>query len=444
MKNSRAIAMEVLLAWEKSQESLDQVLDSIVSGVAMDDQRDKQFVMALVYGVVRWQGYLDALIQKFSRHPLSGMKPLTLAALRVGLYQLVFLDRVPESAAINETVQALKLAKQPKWLTGFVNGVLRAMVRQRASLAAPDETAAVLSHPGWLVARWEGLFGPERTRLICWINNIPPPLVVRVNHGRISTDDYLALLREKGFESERGLFAPEAVRINNFQGSVTVLPGFDQGLFVVQDEAAQLVTQLLAPFVNGRYLDGCAGLGGKTLHLAQLVPAGARVVAVEPSRKRQALLKENLQRLGGPEIEICGQTLQEFAGQNQEGFAGILIDAPCSGLGVIRRQPDIRGKRSLAALQGYQDKQRTLLEAAAGLLENDGVLVYATCSIEPRENEEVIAGFLQAHPEFFITPAQEYLPQAARGFCDKQGFLKTTPDQGLDGFFAARMCRQDY
>ncbi|MCX5863752.1 MAG: 16S rRNA (cytosine(967)-C(5))-methyltransferase RsmB [Deltaproteobacteria bacterium] len=442
MINSRAIAMDTLLSWEKSQEPLDQVLEGMLSGSAVDDPRDRQLVMALVYGVVRWQGYLDAIIQKFASHPLHQMKPLTLAALRVGLYQLVFLDRIPESAAINETVQGLKSARQPKWLTGFVNGVLRAMVRQRAALPAPDEAAAVLSHPAWLVARWEELFGSARTRLICGINNTMPPLVVRVNSRRISVDDWLALLRENKIACERGLFAQEAVRIDNFQGSVTALPGYEQGFFVVQDEAAQMVTQLLAPFASARYLDACAGLGGKALHLAQLLPESGRVVAVEPSLKRQALLKDNLRRLGGPEIEIHSTTLQDFAAQRQEAFAGVLVDAPCSGLGVIRRQPDIRWQRSLAALQGYQEKQLALLGAAAGLVEQRGVLVYATCSIDLLENDEVIAAFLTAHPEFFITLAQEYLPEAARGLCDQQGFFKTTPEQGLDGFFAARMVKK--
>jgi 16S rRNA (cytosine967-C5)-methyltransferase len=434
--------MDTLLAWEKSQEPLDQVLEAMLSSETLDDPRDRQLVMALVYGVVRWQGYLDAIIQKFSSHPLHNMKPLTLAALRVGLYQLIFLDRIPESAAINETVQALKSARQPKWLTGFANGVLRAMARQKAALPAPDEAAAVLSHPAWLVARWEALFGSERARRICWINNTSPVLVVRVNSRRITTDDWLALLRENAIECERGLFAQDAVRINNFQGSVTALPGYGEGFFVVQDEAAQLVTQLLAPFSNARYLDGCAGLGGKTLHLAQLVPDSAVVVAVEPSLKRQALLRDNLHRLGGPEIEIHGGTLQDFSEQRQGGFAGVLVDAPCSGLGVIRRQPDIRWQRSLAALQDYQHRQRELLSAAAGLVEKGGVLVYATCSIDPKENDEVIGAFIGEHPEFFITPAQEYLPDAAKGFCDGKGFLKTTPEQGLDGFFAARMVRK--
>ncbi|MBU2538074.1 MAG: 16S rRNA (cytosine(967)-C(5))-methyltransferase RsmB [Proteobacteria bacterium] len=439
MINSRAIAMNTLLAWEKSTKPLDQHLDNTVSGASLDDPRDKQLVMALVYGVVRWQGYLDAIIQKFSSHPVTKMKPLTLVALRIGLFQLVFLDRVPESAAINETVQALKLSRQPKWLTGFVNGVLRAMVRQRGDLAAPDEAAAVLSHPPWLVARWESLFGKERTKQICWINNTLPVLVVRVNTRRIPVDDWMNLLRENGVECERGLFGPAAVRINNFQGPVTTLSGYEQGMFAVQDEAAQLVTPLLAPFVGGRYLDGCAGLGGKTLHLANLLPEGARVVAVDPSLKRQGLLKDNLQRLGGPEIEIHGATLQEFAEQSQGGFAGVLVDAPCSGLGVIRRQPDIRWKRSMEVLQGYKARQLELLKAAALLVERGGVLVYATCSIDPMENDEVIAGLLAEHPEFSVSPAQEYLPEAARGFCDGNGFFKTTPEQGLDGFFAARL-----
>ena len=441
MINSRAIAMDTLLAWEKAQEPLDQVLEAMVSLAAMDDPRDRQLVMALVYGVVRWQGYLDATIRKFSSHPLHHMKPLTLAALRVGLYQLIFLDRIPESAAINETVQALKSARQPKWLTGFANGVLRAVARQKAALAAPDEAAAVLSHPAWLVARWEALFGPERTRRICWINNTAPVLVVRVNTCRISVDDWLTRLRQNGIECERGFFAQEAVIIKNYQGPVTALPGYAEGFFAVQDEAAQMATQLLAPFASATYLDACAGLGGKTLHLAQILPEGGKVVAVEPSLKRQALLKANLGRLGGPEIEIHGTTLQDFAGQRQGGFAGVLVDAPCSGLGVIRRQPDIRWKRSLAALQGYQVRQRELLGAASGLLEKGGVLVYATCSVDPMENGEVIAAFIQEHPEFSLTPAQEYLPGAARSLCDDQGFFKTTPEQGLDGFFAARMMK---
>ncbi len=439
MSNSRAVAIETLIAWEKTGEPLDLVLETELTRHGFADSRDVSLVMAMVYGVVRWQGYLDGLNARAASHPLKKMKPLTLAALRIGLYQLLFMDRIPESAAINETVQALKAARQPKWLIGFANGLLRNLARAKATLPPPDDAAAMLSHPAWLVERWHGLFGPERTRLICGANNSLPVLTLLVNRKRITRDGFLDLLRQNSMCGEQGHFAPDAVRLPNFQGGIAELPGYAEGLFLVQDEAAQLVCHLLAPFTRGAYLDACAGLGGKALHLAQVLPESGRVVAVEPSQKRQTLLKANSQRLGGVEMEIHGTTLQEFAGQRQGAFAGVLVDAPCSGLGVIRRQPDIRWQRSLAALQGYQLKQRELLGAAAGLVEQGGVLVYATCSIDPMENDAVVAAFLNEHPEFSITQAQEFLPEAARGLCDEAGFLKTTAEQGLDGFFAARL-----
>ncbi len=442
MKNSRLLAMEILLAWEKSLEPLDQVLENGVAGKGSVDPRDRQLVMAMVYGVVRWQGYLDATISGSSTHPLKKMKPLTRAALRVGVYQLLFMDRIPESAAINETVQALKRAGQPKWLTGFLNGLLRTIARRKASLPAPDDAAAVLSHPKWLVERWREQFGAERTVRICAANNLLPPLVLRINTARIPVEEYLRLLRDNGMECERGRFAQEAVRLPAFRGNVADLPGYGDGFFQVQDEAAQLVTQLLAPFACGAYLDACAGLGGKTLHLAQLVSEGAHLVAVEPSEKRRVLLQDNFCRLGYKTPELYPGTLQQFAEQCQDRFKGILVDAPCSGLGVIRRQPDIRWSSSFEGLQRNQARQRELLATAAGLLEKGGVLVYATCSTDPLENDEVIRAFMQEQPEFLLTQARDYLPPAAHFLVDAAGCFRTTPEQGLDGFFAARMIRK--
>ncbi len=442
MKNSRLFAMETLLAWEKSLEPLDQVLESGAAEKGFIDPRDRQLVMAMVYGVVRWQGHLDATISGSSTHPLKKMKPLTLAGLRVGVYQLLFMDRIPESAAINETVQALKLAGQPKWLSGFVNGLLRTIAREKASLAAPDDAAAVLSHPKWLVERWRKQFGTERTVRICAANNLLPPLVLRINTARVPLKEYLRLLRDNGIECERGRFAQEAVRLPVFRGSVADLPGYGDGFFQVQDEAAQLVCHLLAPFAYGSYLDACAGLGGKALHLAQLLSKNARLVAIEPSEKRRVLLQDNFCRLGYKASELYPGTLQQYAQQCQERFKGILVDAPCSGLGVVRRQPDIRWSSSVEGLQRNQARQLELLATAAGLLEKEGVLVYATCSTDPLENDEVISAFMQEHPEFLLTPARDYLPHAAHSLVDSAGYLRTTPEQGLDGFFAARMIRK--
>lgn len=439
MTNSRATAMNILLAWQRSREPLDLVLERHLVAQAPAEQRDASLVMALVYGVVRWQGYLDGIIASLASHPLARMKPLTMAALRVGLYQLLFLDRVPASAAINETVQALTLARQPKWLTGFVNGLLRNAARKRDTLPAPDGVAAMASHPAWLVARWQQLFGRERAERICSANNVQPPLVVRVNSGRVAMADFLVLLGEREIAAMPGLFAPEAVRIADFRGPVTELPGYREGLFQVQDEAAQLVPLLLAPFARGRYLDGCAGLGGKALHLAHLLPGGSELTAVEPSARRGGLLRENLQRQGMNGVAPFVGTLEEFAGQEPGRFRGILLDAPCSGLGVIRRQPDIRWSRSMEELRRQQTRQSALLSVAADLLEEGGILLYATCSLDLMENDEVVAAFLRSRPDFSLTSVREYLPESAKVLCDAEGFFRTSPEQGVDGFFAARM-----
>jgi len=442
MTNSRAAAIEVLLAWERSQDSLDQVLEGVCSK-AFAEPRDRQFVMALVYGVFRWRGYLDGIIAGFSAHPITKMKPLTLAALRIGLFQLLFMDRVPEAAAINETVKALVQARQPKWLTGFVNGLLRNAVRRKAALPPADAAAAVMSHPDWLVSRWQRLYGRTRTEKICAANNRVPQLALRVNTARISVARYLELLGSRDLAAVCGSYGLEAVLLSDYHGGVAELPGYGDGFFQVQDEAAQLVCLLLAPFEAGAYLDACAGLGGKTLHLAQLLPEGSRLVAIEPSAKRIALLKENLQRFARQEVAIHQGTLEDYAEKHEGRFKGVLVDAPCSGLGVVGRQPDIRWQRSYDVLKRNQAKQQALLSLAAGQVAEGGVLVYATCSIDPIENDEVIDRFLQDHSDFSLTSAREHLPPAAHCLVDGKGFFRTTPEQGLDGFFAARMKRKE-
>jgi len=433
------MAMELLVAREQGNEPLEQSMAAKAGDFAALDPRDAQLAKAILMGVLRWQGYLDGIIRRFSKHPLEKMKPLTLAALRIGLYQLLFLDRIPPSAAVNETVQALKLAGQPKWLTGFVNGVLRSLIRARKSLPPADEAAAVASHPAWLVERWRQQYGEERAGKICAVNNIPPPLGLWVNPARISVAGCLALLRENEVAAEPGQFAPDSVLIEDFRGRVAELPGYREGFFQVQDEAAQLVCRLLAPLAPGDYLDACAGLGGKSIHLASLLPPEARLTAVEPNRGRAALFAENLRRLGGPGISLYQGSLQEYGQGCGTQFKGILVDAPCSGLGVIRRHPEIRWNRRETDLCRYRAQQEELLATAAGLLAPGGALVYATCSLAIEENEEVIAGFLKARPDFSLSPARKHLPAQAGHFCDAGGFFKTAPDQGLDGFFAARL-----
>ena len=451
-RGARYIAIEILRQWEESKLPLDTVMEQHIANTVLGDPRDRQLIMSLVYGVIRWRGYLDWVVEKFSKHPLSKLKNRTLQALRVGIFQILFLDRVPASAAINETVQALKDMKQPQWLAGFVNGVLRNVERERHTIPHPLHAkkidllpeAALLSHPEWLIKRWKKRYGKAGAATICKKNNIISPICLRVNTTLTTPSVLLETLRNNGLHAGAGKFSPLAIKLEDFHGPVTTVPGFAEGLFQVQDEAAQLVSLLLGPLQPGKsYLDGCGGLGGKTSHLAQMLPLESSLVAVEPNAGRIRKLQENLDRLRlDMTVTIVEGTLASFLPENKEKFTGVLIDAPCSGLGVIRRHPDIRWNRGPGDLRRYQEKQLSLLEDAAQLVAAQGILVYATCSTEPEENDEVVKKFLAAHPQFVLSDCRDILPESGACLVDSMGFYRTLPGRDdLDGFFAARLIK---
>ena len=216
----------------------------------------------------------------------------------------------------------------------------------------------------------------------------------------------------------------------------------DRGCFVVQDEAAQLATCLLTMKQGGRYLDGCAGLGGKTTHLAALLPPGADLTAIEPEKRRYRLLGENLQRMQVTGVATVNMDLDGFADTSGEKYDGILLDVPCSGTGVIRRRPDIRWNRREEDLADYQRQQLKLLRTAASLVQEGGIIVYATCSLEPEENSGVIEAFLAEHGRFYLEDGRRFLPPAAQHLVTAEGYFQPTPEKGLDGFFAARLRRK--
>jgi 16S rRNA (cytosine967-C5)-methyltransferase len=449
----RYIAIEILCSWEESHLPVDQLMEQYIAKTTLDDPRDRQLIMSLVYGVIRWRGYHDWIIGKFSKHPLAKIKNRTLQALRVGIFQLLFMDRVPASAAINETVQALKDMKQPKWLTGFVNGILRSVDREHQNIPNPLDAknivslpeAALLNHPEWLIKRWRKRYGDAEAAAICQKNNMLAPLCLRANTSRISPSSLLEKLNAAGIKTEPGKYSPLAITLVGYHGPITAIPGFAEGFFQVQDEAAQLISLLLGPMQPDKsYLDGCAGLGGKTTHLAQMLPPENSLVAIEPNIGRIKKLKDNRGRLRlDTTVTIVEGTLDSLLPDNKEKFHGVLIDAPCSGLGVIRRHPDIRWNRSTGDLLRYQKKQMALLRDAAQLVASKGVLVYATCSTEPEENEVVVKKFLATHPQFVLSDCKDVLPES--GFClvDCQGFFRTLPSRDdLGGFFAARFIKK--
>jgi 16S rRNA (cytosine967-C5)-methyltransferase len=453
-RGARYIAIETLRRWEESRLPVDQIMEQYIAKTTLGDPRDRQLIMSLVYGIMRWRGYLDWVVSKFSKQPLSKINNRTLQALRVGIFQLLFMDRVPASAAINETVQALKDMKQPKWLTGFVNGILRSVDRDCRNIPDPLRTenvdslpeTALLSHPQWLIDRWQHRYGKERTLSICRENNTQAPICLRVNTILTTPSALLELLSNNGLNVAAGKYSPVAIKITDYHGPITAIPGFTDGLFQVQDEAAQLISLLLGNLQPGKsYLDACAGLGGKTSHLAQLLPSESKLLAVEPNIERIKKLQENLARLQlATTVTIIEGTLATLLPDHKEKFDRLLLDAPCSGLGVIRRHPDIRWNRSAEDLLRYQEMQLDLLKDAAQLVAQKGILVYATCSTEPEENDEVVIKFLGSHPQFALSDCREELSASGASLIDSQGYFRTLPGQNdLDGFFAARLVKNN-
>jgi 16S rRNA (cytosine967-C5)-methyltransferase len=445
-RTGRYAAIETLCRLQKTGYPVKPLLETVTGECALSSA-DRALTMNLVYGVLRKRQYLDSLIAQLSHHPLRKMDLVVLNGLRVGLYQLFLLDRIPHSAAVNETVNAMKTARLPKRLQGFVNGILRESIRRKKknTLPGPDDKSSVqlLNHPEWMTARWSERFGQQEMERICRANNKEPHLALRTNTSRLSREQLLDLLRQDGIEAECGPYAPDSVVLPHYQGPISKLPGYIQGFFQAQNEAAQLATLLLSPIhENGLYLDGCAGLGGKTCHILQLTqPYSARVVAIEPEPRRQRLFEDNINRLFDDNRPVLHKTtLQDYSRTCRMLFSGIFIDAPCSGTGVTGRQPDIRWNRKPEDFLHYQQIQLELLNHAAQLVVENGILVYATCSLEQEENMDVVSTFLQENNDYILTDCRPCLPEKCHNLISDNCF-SPHPDMYIDGFFAARLKR---
>jgi 16S rRNA (cytosine967-C5)-methyltransferase len=446
-KNSRYIAITTLHQLDKSNTVLPVLFEQHCARHQLRGP-DRGLAMSLIYGVLRQRQYLEALLARLCRQSLKKMHPLLRHGLTVGLYQLIFLSRIPESAAVNETINGIRAAKVPRRLQGVANGILRQFLRQRDELPGPNDldehNRPFLNHPEWMTTRWAKAFGQEEMHTICRCNNNKQPLTLRLNTDKISIDDYLHRCKGNNIEARPGNFAPASVIVSGYQGNISSLPGYADNLFQVQGEAAQLVPLLLQPFLrNGRYLDACAGLGGKTSHLLQLITSSnSSLTAVEPEAHRHEMLQESLAVPAQQErLHIFRGSLQDFSRSTPQLFDGILLDAPCSGTGVTGRQPDIRWRRTLDDVQRYASIQHELLTSAAALLKPGGVLVYATCSLEPEENDNIISTFIEESDFFSLDEPTPYLPESAAPLVHAN-FFHPRPSNGIDGFFAARLVRR--
>jgi 16S rRNA (cytosine967-C5)-methyltransferase len=407
------------------------------------DARDNAFVLELVYGVLRQRSHLDWIVEQFSRQPLSRTDAATRNILRLGAYQMLFLDRVPVSAAVNTSTE---MAKKHGKKSGYVNGLLRNLDRSRTRIVEPPtddpakRLAVLYSHPLWLVKRWINRFGPEQAETILRDNNQPARLVLRTNTIRTSRGELKAALEAEGAELRETAYSPAALEILSSPG-IQGLRAYQSGHFMIQDEAAQLVSLMLGPLRGEAVLDACAAPGGKAAHLAELMNNDGTLTAIDSDPARVEKIRENRKRLGLSIIEPLRADASSWSGGP---FDKILIDAPCSGLGVLRRHPDGRWNKQEPALRERAGLQRAILQNCSRLLKPGGALVYATCTTEPEENEDVVMAFLdRSGSEFTLDDPRLFLPDAARLFVHDDLFFRTfARDRALDGFFGARIVRK--
>jgi 16S rRNA (cytosine967-C5)-methyltransferase len=402
--------------------------------------RDAALCAEIVYGTLRWQRYLDWRLAPHLRRPLGRIDPWVRVLLRLTAYQAFFLDRVPGWAAVDEAVSLARLRSRAPGPAEFVNAVLRALLRSPdppAPPADPVEAAAVAwSFPDWLAARWARRLGLETAARLMAAMNERPPTTVRTNTLRATREDLLRRLRDEELLASRPTaLAPEGVVVD--RGLVRDWAAFADGWCVPQDEASMLVARLLEPRPEEVAVDACAAPGTKATHLAQLMDNRGAIVAMDPQAARLKLAEAAAARLGVTIIETYLGTAATLAPRWREQAHRALVDAPCSNLGVLRRNPEVKWRRSEDDLSSLARRQGEILAAASTVVRPGGALVYATCSLEPEENEEVVAAFLEAHPEWSRDEVRDFpVPP------DAHGFVRCWPHvHGTDGFTAIRLRR---
>jgi 16S rRNA (cytosine967-C5)-methyltransferase len=443
MPDSRELALLALKDVLKKGLKPKDAIERNTKGGGEIDRRDRAFLMELVYGVVRHRDTLDWILRKFlikSRMPSID----TLNNLRTGTFQIFYM-RVPDWAAVNE---AVKLEKRHK---GLANAVLRNVLRGRREIESElsvmkesiDESkshvadiSVLTSHPEWLIRRWSKRLGPMETFEIAEANNRHTTLTLRVNTLRATREEVLKKLNGLDIEAEPTPLCPDGVLLKEHL-AYSELESLS-GLVLAQDEAAQLMSYMLAPKPGERVLDTCSAPGGKTTHMAQLMEDTGEIIAMDTNRQRIDILKENVLALGLDSIKVVHADITEY---KESGlFDSIMLDAPCSALGTIRRNPDIKYRHVRKDLARFKEKQTRMLTSAAGLLRPGGKLLYCTCSTEPEEGEEIVKEFLKTSEEFYIIKDLHDVVKPM----SSDGFLRTWPHRhGTDGFFGALLKRED-
>ena len=445
MSQARQVALVILRQIEQRGLYTDIALDQGLKTANLNDP-DRALVTELVYGIGRRRRSLDALIDQLGKKTAQQQPPDLRHILRLGLYQLRYLDQIPPSAAVNTSVD---LAKKNGFtsLSGVVNGILRQYTRLKEKNTDPlllpsnpvQKLGILHSFPDWIVEQWLELWGETETAQLCTWFNQSALVDLRINPLKTTLAELERAINELGVQTARIPHVPQALRLISGRRSIPSLPHFAEGWFTVQDSSAQLVSHLLDPQPGETIIDACAAPGGKTTHIAELMGDRGIIWAGDRDRNRLKKVQQNQERL-----QLQSIRLQHLDSRNCEQFKGIadrvLLDAPCSGLGTLHKRPDIRWRQTPEKVTGLVTLQKELLEEAATWVKSKGSLVYSTCTLNPRENEEIISDFLASNGQWQIVP-----PAADSQFWDYStpaGWLKILPHRHqMDGFFMVKLVK---
>lgn len=428
-RSCRAVAARVLAATITGGQSLGETLAPALEQVP---ERDRALLQQLCYGSLRHYHRLDAVLRQLLRKPLKDKDGDINALLILGLYQILDM-RIPDHASISTTVEASRELKKP-WASGLINGVLRRCGRESDQLLQQLSQHQLDSHPEWL-HRLLNQYWPEQSAQIIAANNLQPPMCLRVNRQRTSREDYLLALADADIAATACNFSADAVRLEQAR-DVRQLPGFMEGRVSVQDEGAQLAAELMGVQAGERVLDACAAPGGKTCHILERQPDLEQLWAVDIDENRLQRIQENLQRLNLQASLVQADASQLPEPLRQSRFDRVLLDAPCSGSGVIRRHPDIKLLRRESDLAGFAQTQLAILQSLWPLVRPGGLLLYVTCSILPPENDDVVAAFLEQQ-----TDAAALEPAVSWGVKCAHGRQLLPAPEGPDGLYYAALCK---
>jgi len=444
VSSARFLALNILAASARHRRSAEDLLAATLKSHPNLPRPERGLLLELVQGVKRWEVRLDYVLAQASDLPLKKLHPLVLQILRLGAYQLLMLDRVPARAVLHEAGNQAKAKKLPRSHVGFVNAVLRRLAAGEVPPLPDPESdpvralSVIHAHPAWLVARWLARYGQTRTEALLAANNRIPPLTARVNLAKTDPPSLIKRLAAEGVEARLGRFSPAGLIFETVLASPTDLSSYRQGLWLFQDEGAQLTCGLLPLKPGLRLAEIGAGRGGKTTHLAEALGNSGLLLAIDNHAGR---LQENQQTTRRWAARIVQPVRADAAGAlplKSGSLEAVVLDVPCSALGILRRHPEIKGRLQEEDLATFPPRQAAMLAHSAEILKSGGLLLYITCTTEPAENEAQIDGFLASHPEFHLDTDAFRLPQPARNLVQPPGFFHTSPaEHDLDGFFAA-------